>query len=469
MNPKKLSEIIRIGDNEDTLRWLIGQLKSNVGITPFVGAGLTVPLGFPGWGSFLLAQAKKAGMSQSIQRRLDKGEYEEAAENLLESRGHRAFEDAIESSFGPNRSTDVKVEGAVTLLPQIAKGPVITTNFDQVLEKVFKEADSSFEKVVWGAKSSLATRAFHQGLRFLLKIHGDVEDSTDRVLTKTDYERCYGSTNGSNINFNLPLPKILKLMLTARPLLFLGCSLKQDRTVSVLKQITHEYPDIAHYAILERPAADDQFHERSRFLSNHSIRPVWYPNGSHDLIEPLLGHLVDQVPISVSPALRLWIDNKELVDFIEATTDKVVLIMGRFTQKRKQVLDALRDELVKYDYTSVLFDFETSTKRSIKETISLLAHLSRFIIVDLTEAKSDLAYLASIVPSLPSVPVLPIIKVGYRESSAINDFMDYPWVLKPIEYENLEGLLANIAEKYIAPAEIIVKRIAEQRKSKYYG
>jgi hypothetical protein len=468
MNQQMLDQILNIGDNEDNLRRLIGQLESDLRVTPFIGAGLTIPLGFPGWSSFLHSQAKKAGIEKSIQQRLDKGEYEDAAEDLLKSRGYRAFQDAIDSNFGSHKLTGQKVKGAVTLLPQLTAGPVITTNFDNVLEEVFEQADSPFEHVVWGAKASSATRAFHQGLRFLLKIHGDAADSADRVLTKSDYEKYYGSADGSSINFTFPLPSLLKMILISRPLLFLGCSLKQDRTVGILKQITHEYPDIAHYAIVERPASDDQFQERSRFLSNHSIRPVWYPNGSHDLIEPLLAHLVDQAPLSAQPTARVWLDNKQIGDFIESMTDRLVLIMGRLTSERKQILDALRDELRKHDYTAVLFDFAVPSTRSIMETLSLLAHLSRFIIIDLTDSTSDLAYLARIVPSLPSVPVLPILESGYRVWGAFDDIMEFPWVLEPAEYDNLEGLLADLAEKYIAPAEIKVKKIRERRQLRYH-
>jgi hypothetical protein len=55
-------------------------------------------------------------------------------------------------------------------------------------------------------------------------------------------------------------------------------------------------PYIAHYAFVEQPASPEHFHERSRFLSNHNIRPVWYPDGRHDIIEPLLAYLTKITP-----------------------------------------------------------------------------------------------------------------------------------------------------------------------------
>lgn len=176
-----LATIGNIQDNHDNLRQLIEQLNTPIGVVPFVGAGLSKPYGFPLWGEFLVAQAKKAGVEEEVQQHLDKGEYEEAAEGLLKARGYRAFHDGIDNTFGVHKLTGRKVEGAISLLAQLTTGPVITTNFDHVLEEGFKQANSPFERVVWGVNANLATKALYQSKKFLLKIHGDAEDSTDAI------------------------------------------------------------------------------------------------------------------------------------------------------------------------------------------------------------------------------------------------------------------------------------------------
>jgi hypothetical protein len=65
-----------------------------------------------------------------------------------------------------------------------------------------------------------------------------------------------------------------------------------------------------------------------------------------------------------------------------------VLILDRFTDERKVVLDALRDELRKRNYPPVLFDFDKPVSQTTDETITLLARMARFVIADISDAES---------------------------------------------------------------------------------
>jgi hypothetical protein len=64
-------------------------------------------------------------------------------------------------------------------------------------------------------------------------------------------------------------------------------------------------------------------------------------------------------------------------------------ILGRFTPDRKAVLDAIREELRGRGYVPILFDFDRPNQTT-DETISTLAGMARFVIADLTDAKSVL-------------------------------------------------------------------------------
>ncbi len=282
-----ITEITNIQGNQSNLNRLTAQLKTPLGVIPFVGAGLSIPFGLPGWTQFLLSRAREASLEPQIQAHLEKGKYEEAAEDLLNALAPLAFNDAIDDAYGDGQLAGKPLQGAVLSLVQLAAGPVITTNFDHLLERVFKQKAREFEYVAWGARVGLAGQAFHQNRRLLLKIHGDVSDRLDRILTRSDYESHYGDPNQ-------PLPRMIGNMLKTRTLLFIGCSLNQDRIVSILQGIAQEDWADAHYAIVERPAAEDDSRPRARFLSAHGIRPIWYPAGRHDLLAPLLQYLVAQ-------------------------------------------------------------------------------------------------------------------------------------------------------------------------------
>jgi hypothetical protein len=131
-----------------------------------------------------------------------------------------------------------------------------------------------------------------------------------------------------------------------------------------------------------------------------------------------------------------------------------VLILGRFTQERKAVLDAMREELRRRNYLPILFDFEKPASRDLTETISTLVHLVHFSIADITEAKSIPQELQRIVPDLPSVPVQPVLQASAEEYSMFEHFTRYPWVLETYRYESLEDVMTALAEKVIAPAEV---------------
>jgi hypothetical protein len=157
--------------------------------------------------------------------------------------------------------------------------------------------------------------------------------------------------------------------------------------------------------------------------------------------------------IEVAQFIHLLLNNQNIREAIDTITSKAVLILGRFTADRKAVLDALREELRKRNYLPIVFDFSLPSTRDITETISLLARMARFVVADITDAKSIPQELGVIVPDLPSVPVQPLLLEGSAEYSMFEHFKRYPWVLETYSYPSPELLIANLAERVIGPAE----------------
>ena len=101
-------------------------------------------------------------------------------------------------------------------------------------------------------------------------------------------------------------------------------------------------------------------------------------------------------------------------------------------------------QLRKQDYLPILFDFEKPASRDVTETISTLAHLARFVIADITDAKSIPQELMTIVPNLPSVPVQPLILTSQHEYGMFEHFTGIPWVLPVFRYKDENSLLQSI-------------------------
>jgi len=157
--------------------------------------------------------------------------------------------------------------------------------------------------------------------------------------------------------------------------------------------------------------------------------------------------------LEVAQFIYLMLHNERIRQVIDTITSKVVLILGRFTKPRKRVLDALRDELRRRNYLPVVFDFEKPANRDLTETISTLAHMARFVIADLTDAKSIPQELSAIIPTLPSVAIQPLIHGDDAEYAMFEHWQRYPWVRETYRYESRDTLLAALKEHVIHPAE----------------
>jgi hypothetical protein len=116
-------------------------------------------------------------------------------------------------------------------------------------------------------------------------------------------------------------------------------------------------------------------------------------------------------------------------------------------------LNALREALRQRNYLPLLFDFEKPASRDLTETIGTLAHLSRFIIADLTDPSSVPHELMSFVRDLPSVAVQPIILKGQEPYAMFENLQRYSWVLPTYEYECEKTLIASLQDMIIGPAE----------------
>ena len=153
----------------------------------------------------------------------------------------------------------------------------------------------------------------------------------------------------------------------------------------------------------------------------------------------------------VAQFINTLIHYPELNKVIDTITSKVVLILGRFTDERKPVLNAIRDKLREYDYVPVLFDFDKPESRSFIATVSTIAHMARFVIADFTDPKIVLQEVPHIAPI--GVPILPLLQEGQDEPPTLPDLRNvYRTILDTRTYKGTEDLLQTLRESVIEPS-----------------
>ncbi len=171
--------------------------------------------------------------------------------------------------------------------------------------------------------------------------------------------------------------------------------------------------------------------------------------------------------IDVSQFIHLLISNHKIRNVINTTTSKVALILGRFYKERKIILDHLHGELRKKGMVPIIFDFDPSQNRDLTETVQILASMSKFVIADITDAKSIPQELSHIVPFFPSIPVQPILLATEKaEYSMFEHWLKFNSVLPIFYYEDKDHLIDSMEKFILQPIEDFKDQEANASKAK---
>jgi uncharacterized protein YjbI with pentapeptide repeats len=168
--------------------------------------------------------------------------------------------------------------------------------------------------------------------------------------------------------------------------------------------------------------------------------------------------------IEVAQFVYLLLHNEKIRDVIDTVGKKGVLLLGRFTENRIQILERLREKLRSLGFVPMVFNFDKPDTKDFTETVRLLANLCHFVIVDITNPRSTPLELQATVPDYV-VPFVAILEQGQDPFAMFVDIQNkYDWVVEPIiEYSSVDRLIEAFEDKIVRPAEAKFNELLARR------
>ena len=290
--------------NRENYEQLKQQIQCKM-VIPFVGAGLSACV-YPGWREVLEIIAEDV-MDPTIKNTvlsLLSDEYvrehddalEQAAKYLEDAWTKSVFDNKLYRIFSPEKleKSEVKeilYKQAVIVLPKLfPQGVVLTTNYDHVLEKVYRIYGRGLQ-----ACDVLHVERLNRELRemsseaLLIKLHGDVDEvATSVILNRESYDRAY--QDGS------PLIVTLNKCYGMKSMLFLGCSLEHDRTMDELQKTLE--PGNIHFAIYSCKGDGKTLQNIVKNMGKKNILPILYPDKQYVCVRLILEQLLMELNLN---------------------------------------------------------------------------------------------------------------------------------------------------------------------------
>ena len=263
-------------------------------LTPFVGAGLSA-FCYPTWASALSQLSSNItdiDKKQQIKDLISKSSLFEAADELEDYFTEFNLKYDLLELFHENKlklhEKELSSQAVYDLAVLFPTSSVITTNFDRVLEHTYAKVVHPFDFVVGPKSKNLLNDMRQANKHSLFKVHGDIGgaqlDYGSIIFSKKQYLKHYSNES--------TLVKELSDWLRGRMMFFVGCSLEDDYPLQLLYSIVggDSYQDgYCHYAIV--PCKKENIDIRTKYLGNHHIRAIFYPEGEWDSVQIILQRL----------------------------------------------------------------------------------------------------------------------------------------------------------------------------------
>lgn len=303
---EEIFEYDRIG-NTQVFNKLLSRCKNGYAV-PYIGAGMSMFVGLPSWMQFL-NQLKE----QCHDKNFSLDNPLEAADEIEKQLGSAVFQDCLKKVFHHEESDAWWSEllekhnvsnQAISIIPKLFYGPIITSNYDKVIESVHNQKID----IALPDEIEKLENTNDEVKHLLYKVHGCVSQPEKIVFTGKSYKNYYDS-GSSHV-------KILSKFFKRFNLLFLGCSLNlnnKDKPIELWETLVSSGQQ--HFAIL--PCAKNSQKKRRKELEHINIYPIFYPEGRHECIKIILEELLIE---KVNDSIKVPIYDNEKYPFVGRNT-----------------------------------------------------------------------------------------------------------------------------------------------------
>lgn len=248
-----MDKLDRYADLKDNLH------KGNV--VAFVGAGLSIGAGLPGWYRLISELAQRIGYELPPAQWATGEALIDAAQAYINEQGLHSLVMFLKDRLDTTGKLPTAAHQALARLPISL---VLTANYDDLLERAYREAGKRVHIVVRGSHIPFMRR--EPGAVNIVKLYGDLDQPDTIVLAHQQYEK-----------FFLERPQMIKLLETElgrSTVLYLGWSHSDPHFNLVFGELLNRFGDFmrAGYAVMfDLPEA------RRKELERKNMRVVQLP------------------------------------------------------------------------------------------------------------------------------------------------------------------------------------------------
>jgi hypothetical protein len=193
----------------------LNEQMSKGNVVLFVGAGLSIGAGLPGWGALIRPLAERIGYTED--------DLLEAAQYYENRNGRHALISHLRDRLD---TTGIEPTENHDLLARLPINIVFTTNFDDLLERAYRKGGRPVNVVVGATELPF----WDESRVNLVKLHGTYDRPDSFIITERDYNTIYRS--------NALIVQQLNALLAIKTFLFIGYSVSDPDFNQIYDQLS---------------------------------------------------------------------------------------------------------------------------------------------------------------------------------------------------------------------------------------